>query len=289
MHNDDTGAKILAFMGKNAANHPGAQASPKRKGMFTSGIVVLDGNRRIALFFTGWRHAGENLEEVLKRRAAQLGPPIQMCDALTRNLPGELKVILCNCLTHARRYFVDVSANFPDECLYVLNILKEVYNNDAIARNEGMSPSERLGFHQEKSGPHMEKLKKWMASQIEEKKVEPNSGLGGAIAYMQKHWKKLTLFLREPGAPIDYNICERMLKRAILHRKNSYFYKTKNGARVGDLFMSLIHTCELNGVNPFDYLTALNRHAKQLTSCPESWMPWNYQDALAGKPTSDQQ
>ena len=50
------------------------------------------------------------------------------------------------------------------------------------------------------------------------------------------------------------NVCEQALKKAILHRKNAYFYKTENGAHVGDLFMSLIHTCELNGVNPFDYL-----------------------------------
>jgi Transposase IS66 family len=43
------------------------------------------------------------------------------------------------------------------------------------------------------------------------------------------------------------NICERALKRAVLHRKNALFYKTLNGAEAGDLFMSLIHTCELCG------------------------------------------
>jgi hypothetical protein len=60
----------------------------------------------------------------------------------------------------------------------------------------------------------------------------------------------LTLFLRQPGAPLDNNICERALKMAILHRKNSLSYKTQNGARVGDLFMSLIHTCRLNVLLP---------------------------------------
>ena len=62
-----------------------------------------------------------------------------------------------------------------------------------------------------------------------------------------KHWIRLTLFLREAGAPLDNNVCERALKKAILHRKNSLFYKTQNGARIGDLFMSLIqqlwHRC----------------------------------------------
>ena len=70
------------------------------------------------------------------------------------------------------------------------------------------------------------------------------------------------------------------MKKAILNRKNALFYKTLNGAGVGDLFMSLIHTCELNGANPFDYLTQLQRHAAELKRQPSEWMPWNYRDTL---------
>ena len=66
---------------------------------------------------------------------------------------------------------------------------------------------------------------------------------------------------------------ERALKKAILNRKNALFYKTLNGAGVGDLFMSLIHTCELNGANPFDDLTELQRHAEELKQKPSEWMP----------------
>jgi hypothetical protein len=116
--------------------------------------------------------------------------------------------------------------------------------------------------------------------EIEQRKVEPNSSLGEAISYMLKHFNELTLFLRQPGAPLDNNVCERALKKAILHRKNAYFYKTKNGARVGDLFMSLIHTCELNDINAFDYLTELQKHANELTTQPANWMPWNCWDTL---------
>ena len=118
-----------------------------------------------------------------------------------------------------------------------------------------MTPDERLAYHQARSGPRMEQLRQWGERQLDEHKVEPNSGLGKAIRYLLKHWEKLTLFLRQPGAPLDSNIVERALKKAILNRKNALFYKTRNGARVGDLYMSLIHTCELCGGNPFDYLT----------------------------------
>ena len=107
------------------------------------------------------------------------------------------------------------------------------------------------------------------------------TALGSAIGYMLRHWEKLTLFLRQAGAPLDNNLCERALKKAILHRKNALFYKTQNGARVGDLFMSLIYTCQLNQANPFDYLTQLQRHADAIAASPQLWMPWNYRDAEA--------
>ena len=107
----------------------------------------------------------------------------------------------------------------------------------------------------------MEELHSWLERQLAERRTEPNSGLGKAIMYLLRHWRPLTLFLREAGAPLDNNIVERALKRAVLHRKNALFYRTLNGAAVGDLFMSLIHTCQLYGVNSFDYLIELQRHA----------------------------
>ena len=194
-------------------------------------MVALRDGHRVALFFSGRRHAGENLAQVLKHRAEELPPPIQMCDALSRNLPGELQTILANCLAHARRRFVDVYDRFPEPCRHLLESLAVVYRNDAVARERRLSPEARLQFHQEASGPTMQALHDWLTRQLDEKRTEPNSALGGAIGYMLKHWEKLTLFLRQAGAPLDNNVCERALKKAILHRKNALFYKTRNGAR----------------------------------------------------------
>jgi len=293
VYNDDTTARILERMGKRAQQNIPAKDSAEgragkksRSGLFTSGIVSMRDGRRIALFFTGHQHAGENLEDVLRQRAAVRTSPIQMCDALSRNLPAELATIVANCLAHARRKFVEVAENFPEPCRHVLEALKVVYRNDAIARKRKLSPSARLRFHQANSGPTMETLKIWLKRQFEDHLVEPNSSLGGAITYLLRHWEKLTLFLRVPGAPLDNNLCERALKKAILHRKNALFYKSESGARVGDLYMSLIHTCELCGANPFDYLTELARHADQLAANPQRWMPWNYREALAPTATA---
>ncbi len=281
VHNDDTNMKILEFMGKRRESEQEEDAG-ERTGIFTSGIVSVGEGQRIALFFTGRKHAGENLTKVLRQRAGELKAPIQMCDALSRNLSRECRTIVANCLAHSRRKFVDVAGSFPSECRYVLKTLKKVYRNDALARRDKLSPQERLEFHRARSAPLMEKLEEWLLEQLEERHVEPNSGLGEAITYMLNHWKKLTLFLHEPGAPLDNNICERALKKAILHRKNALFYRSERGARVGDLFMSLIHTCELSGVSPFDYLNELQRHAAELEKNPHEWMPWNYRDTLRG-------
>jgi len=281
LHNDDTTMKVLALTGSSGdPSHPDPTVGSDRTGVFTSGIVSVFEDHRIALFFTGHRHAGENLVALLKQRACELAHPIQMCDALSRNMPEELHTIVGNCLSHGRRQFVDVAMNFPQECLYVLEVLKDVYKNDAEAKRRQMSDEQRLQFHQKESGPKMETLKRWLTEQIEQHKVEPNSSLGEAIRYMRKHWEKLTLFLRQPAAPLDNNVCEQALKKAILHRKNAYFYKTQNGARVGDLFMSLIHTCELNKVDAFDYLTELQKHSDEQSANPADWMPWNYRRML---------
>jgi len=210
IHNDDTSMRVLKL-----EREPGE----KRPGVFTSGVVATAQGWKIA--FIGRQHAGENLADVLKQRCKEQGRLIQMCDALSWNvskLPEGVEILVANCLAHGRRQIVEVAQNFPEECRYVLERLGEVYRNDAEARDGHLTPQERLHFHQERSRPVMEKLHGWLEAQFAERKTEPNSGLGKAITCLLRHWKALTMFLREAGAPLDNNIAERSLKRAVLHR-----------------------------------------------------------------------
>lgn len=277
IHNDDTTMKVQELIAENQSTNN----KESRTGIFTTNILSIKDGRKIALFFTGRKHAGENMAQVLAKRHNSLDPPIQMCDALSRNFSEKFNTLLANCLTHGRRNFVTVEENFPEECQYVLETLGDVYYNDAITSEEGMTPKQRLLFHQTNSGPLMKELHCWLAKQFDDKKVEPNSSLGKAIRYMLKHWQELTLFLRVEKAPLDNNICEQAIKMAIMHRKNSLFYKTEHGAYIGDLFMSLIHTCNLSKINPFDYLTELQKNTSAVFKNPRLWLPWNYQDNLA--------
>ena len=281
LYNDDTTMKVLQLTKAQRAAALASDVKGERTGIFTSGIVATDGSRQIALFFTGVRHAGENLSAVLARRGAHLPAPIQMCDGLSRNVPSEFDTVLASCLAHARRKHVELAESFPEQVRFVLETLREVYITDARARNEGLDPQQRLQLHQTDSQARMSALEQWMQAQFAERIIEPNSTLGAAILYMQKRWSALTLFLRVPGAPLDNNTCERALKKVILHRKNALFYRTLAGAHVGDVFMSLIHTAELSHIAPFEYLVALQRHATALAANPADWMPWTYQATLA--------
>jgi hypothetical protein len=131
IHNDDTTMKILSLVNEGQP--------PQRKGMFTTGIVSIDNHQKKGLFFTGRQHAGENLADLLAKREADLGPPIQMCDALSRNLPKDFETLVANCLGHGRRRFADVHDNFPEECAYVLKLLGNVYKHDAEAKEKDLS------------------------------------------------------------------------------------------------------------------------------------------------------
>jgi len=124
-----------------------------------------------------------------------------MCDALSRNVPKEFDTLLANCLTHARRNFVDLVPSFPEECRYVIEALAEVYHHDKMAKEQGLSADLRLQFHQTHSSPVMERLKEWLQTQTNERKVEPNSSLGKAIVYMLKTLGAPHLVSARPGGP----------------------------------------------------------------------------------------
>ncbi len=281
LHTDDTPTKILSLMAENKVLEALGQ-TPDRKAINTTGIIAVLAEHKVALFLSGHKHAGDNLNLVLAQRALELAPPIQMSDALSSNFTGsdEFARIVANCLAHGRRKFVEIIEHFPQECRYVIEVFAQVYAHDAHCRDAGMTTVQRLLYHQAHSNAPMQALYQWMNAQIGDKQVEANSGLGGAMRYMIKNWHALTLFLHQAGAPLDNNICERALKQAILHRKNSMFYKTLNGALAGDVYMSLIHTCALCQVNPFVYLQALLVHDKDVIEHAALWLPWNYHQQL---------
>lgn len=242
VQNDDTTARILSLKKEES----------KRTGTFTTAILsTLESGIKIGLFFTGRKHAGENLDALLDNRPEKQQPPIQQCDALSRNIPKNHKTQLSNCLAHARRKFYELAQIWPQAVTKVIGLFSIVFDND---RKAPQDPEKRLKWHQQKSGPVMEEIQDYCNGLLKNKTVEPNSSLGKAINYLNNHWEAFTLFLRVPGVILTNNENEQLIKRSVLNRKNAYFFRNEIGAKIGDILMSVIETCVYNNVNPWKYL-----------------------------------
>jgi len=284
---DDTAVRILSLMQENleliaAAQAHGLSTPKERTGMHTTALVVKVGEHTAILYYSSRRHAGENLQALLDQRAAGLDKPLAMSDALSSNeVAQEAALIRCHCLAHGRRKFSDLAEVFPHACQVVLEVLRQVFDHDEQARQAQLSPEARLAYHQEYSQPLMDGLKGWLATQMDEHLVEPNGSLGKAMVYMQRHWETLTRFLSVPGAPLDNNLAERVLKLFIRQRKNSLFYKSTHSAYIASVLTSLIATCLYAGVNAVESLVALQEHRREVFADPAAWLPWAYASSRA--------
>jgi transposase len=265
-----------------AAQPQGVSTPNERTGMHTTALVVQVGEHTAILYYSSRRHAGENLQELLDKRAGGLAKPLAMSDALASNaVANEAAVIRCHCLAHGRRKFSDLVEVFPHECQVVLEVISAVFDHDEQARLAQLSPEARLAYHQAQSQPLMDGLKRWLARQMEDHLVEPNSALGKAMVYMQKHWETLTQFLSVPGAPLDNNLAERALKLFLRQRHNALFYKNEHSAYIASILTSLIATCLYAGVNAVEYLVALQEHRGEVFTAPAAGLPWAYASSRA--------
>ena len=284
IYQDDTPVRILSLIEENRqaeAEGSNSARTPARTGMYTTGLIVQAGERRICLYYAGRRHAGENLMALLHEREAERDKPLVMSDALASNTADEQTLIRCHCLAHGRRKFSELEEVFPAESAVVTEALKQVFEHEEEARARQLSAADRLAYHQTYSGPIMGALKEWLEQQDTERRVEPNSSLGKAITYLRKHWETLTRFLTIAGAPLDNNIAERALKLCIRQRKNSLFYATEHSAYIASLLTSVIATCLQGGVNALEYLVAVQENRPAVFANPAVWLPWMYPTATA--------
>jgi transposase len=248
-----------------------------RTGVYTSGVIATTAEgRNIVLFETNIGHAGEFIDSLLINRAAASGVPLIMSDALTSNKPTVMKAIQSLCNGHARRQYVDVISHFPEEVEHILARYGEIWTNEHNVVDLGLSPTERLAYHKHHSLPIMAEIKAWGETHRTNQTVEPNSGLGKAIAYFHNHYASLTCFCEVEGAKLDNNEMERELKIVVRDRKNAMFHKTLHGATIGDVITSMIATAARAGVNVFEYFTVLQQNKEKVRANPENYLPWNY-------------
>jgi hypothetical protein len=273
IYQDDTRVRILSLLKENE------QASADaRVGMYTTALVACQGDRRIVLYVSGRSHAGENLAELLIQRESARPAPLIMSDALAANQSGDLpEHIRCLCLAHGYRKFSDIESHYPGQTQRVLEDLDSVFDVDRYARESVLDDAQRLELHQRYSAPVLERLETWLEQQLNERLVEPKSSLGKAMNYLLNNWAGLTQFLTTPGAPLNSNYVERMLKLMIRQRRNSLFFASEHGAEVASEINSVIATCAENGINALNYLVNVVDNAAAVAADPKRWLPWSDQ------------
>ena len=280
-YSDDTGIRIIRLK-QAIIKQRKTQKETLRTGVHTSVILAkADAGREVALFKSGILHAGEFLDEILHHRDDGLSPPLHMADGSSCNPATVLPApILCACNSHGRRKLDEKQALYPEHWEVMRLIYRDVYKFDAETKRLLMTHEQRLAYHREYSLPLMEKLFTWMQKELDDKNVEPNSQLGGIFEYFLARKKPLMAFTEYPGAPVDNNAVEQLIKIAALLRKNAMSFMTLTGAQDSDKIMSVGATAGRAGVNLYDYFNCLQAHETAVKENPEQFLPWNYQETV---------
>jgi hypothetical protein len=131
-----------------------------------------------------------------------------------------------------------------------LGFIKKLYEADRVAMK--LPPSRRTAERQRLCAPVLQAFKSWLDA--EALVVLPKAPIADAIGYARNQWRALTRFLDDARLKLDNNTAERQLRRVAVGRKNWLFAGSENGAETACVLYSLLATCKLHGVNPFEYL-----------------------------------
>jgi hypothetical protein len=187
-------------------------------------------------------------------------------------MPG---ITLLNCWAHARREFVKAKDNDPQRAEFALRCIQLLYKVEEEARNQQLSPEERLALRQEKSRPVWEELFAWMRIELE--KILPKSPIGGAIAYTLKRRKNLEHFLLDGRLEIDNNLVENAIRPIAVGRKNYLFAGSHEAAQRTAMIYTLVNACKQHHIDPYIWLQdVLSRIHRQPVNRIEELLPQNW-------------
>lgn len=179
--------------------------------------------------------------------------------AAAKGAPGDApKFVVANCHAHARRKFVEIEKNWPEESQFAVELYRELYAVEAAAKEPG---ADRAALRREKSKSLVDKLFSWAREQQGRSDLLPSSGLAKALAYLLNHEAGLRVFLDDPAVPIDNNEAERAMRSPVLGRKNHYGSRSRRGTETAAILYTLVESAKRVGISPKAYLAAAAEHA----------------------------
>jgi len=282
---DDTGSVVITIKRQieeelASLRAMGESTKGVRTGINATGIYWETPDGPIVLYYTGRHHAGEIIDQVLRRRLASSPKLVKCTDGASKNFDHAHadKLVEATCNAHALLKFRDIRDKYPAEYAEAGKIYSEVFDNDDKAKALDLNPIDRMLYHRQHSKPLMLQLKKMCEEKVASKRVEPNSPLWEPVTFILNQWERLTLFCEAPGVPLDTNLVEQALIVPVRYLAGSFNYHTEDGALVGDHAMSLIATARAHGVEPVAYLTECLRSHEDLAKRPEHYLPWVYRE-----------
>ncbi|MEO7315621.1 MAG: IS66 family transposase [Ginsengibacter sp.] len=157
-----------------------------------------------------------------------------------------------NCMAHARRKFIDAAQNDPGRAEEALLRFQKLYEMERVIRDWNFPPEDALELRQRQSVEVLKEFKEWLTDEYQ--KVLPSSAIGRAIAYCLPRWEKLSLYTTNGILQIDNNPVENAVRPVAIGRKNYLFAGSHDAAQRAAMIYSLVATCRMHNINPFDWL-----------------------------------
>ena len=189
------------------------------------------------------------------------------------------------CWAHSRRAFFEARDIEPRRAEHALAMIGELYAIEADIRDRGLTGQAKRGERQQRARPQVEEFLAWVDEQFESQGFLPSSPLTKALAYVRERREGLQVYLDDPDVPIDTNHLERALRAIPMGRKNWMFCWTELGARHVGMVQSLLTTCKLHDIDPYDYLVdVLQRVGQHPASRVKELTPRHWKQLYAVNP-----
>ena len=212
--------------------------------------VYYDPGNKLVLFDYQKTRGREGPDELLKNFVGFL-----QTDAYTayNNLRNRANIIQMACMAHARRKFEHALNNDPALATEALVMFGKLYEIERDAREQNLSHDDIKALRQEKSLPVLLQMEAWLKEKMN--LVLPKSAIGQAIAYTLALWPRLTRYIEQGRFNIDNNLTENSIRPVALGRKNYMFAGSHAAAQHAAIVYSLLATCKINNVEPFEWLS----------------------------------
>lgn len=192
-----------------------------------------------------------------------------------------LGVSWAGCWAHTRRHFVEAERKEPEKVGAILLVFQQLYELEAKARGK---PKILKTVREEQSRPIVDKLFAHFRDELSASALLPSNAYVKALEYAIKQERPLRVFLENPEVAIDTNHVERMIRPAVVGRKNWMFHSTEDGARNSGILYSLLQTCALHDINPRTYLIDILQRQDDPGAVTELFTPRLWKEHYATSP-----